>query len=489
MDLPDDFGQFKSEFARQIAMEEEKARNLNIWLLKGQHGLRRGTSESLLGSNQLLGQDSLNRSKLCGSVGSLPSLLLQGKQEEDEEENWVSSEEFKDILDKKEFKLKQEEYHDAVKGGDVSKDIKTLEEENERLRNQLHLAARRSSSASLVGMDKYQELQRDVAKLQAKICKIEQTSEHPVSTRRLVTFLETFKAQLPSIDSPSVEMYESLLDGTDTVRASTGSYSLEGFGRPSMGSYRAACHPSPFRGPINRAQAKRTESCVAKFNRVNVERFDVASDRMDSCGSLIGSEYGSSMQIGQPRSGMPGRSSMARSRVVMGARTVQRSRDGGGRKVVSSRSHSSSDLLAESRGRVEDNIEEEFGEKSTPSNRSMKYRSKSYASGLSTQGCSDSGRCTDESSEQSAFEENTEEVEEVNKSKDGNKVQKFFSRLRKLVNVNKDKASNDKNVELKDKKMKRSLSHRISKSKNVPKRLKSFHCSSSPRLRKDFLLN
>ena len=54
----------------------------------------------------------------------------------------------------------------------VSKDIKTLEEENARLRNQLQLAASRSSSASLVGLSKYQELQRDVAKLQAKICKV-----------------------------------------------------------------------------------------------------------------------------------------------------------------------------------------------------------------------------------------------------------------------------------------------------------------------------
>ena len=334
--------------------------------------------------------------------------------------------------------------------------------------------------------------------------KIENSSENPVSTRRLVTFLETFKSHLPTIDSPSEEKYEGLLDGTlsEAVRASIGSYrpSLESFGRPSMGSYRAACHPSPFLGPVHRAQAKRIESCVAKFNRVNVERFDGVSVRTDSCGSLLGPEYASSLKLGQDRSGMSGRFSMARSRVVMGARTAQRSRDRGGRKEPS-RSYSSSDLLGESRGRTDEVspcIEEEFCEISTPSaNRSMKYRSKSYASGLSgrksTQGCSDSGRCTDESSTQSGseIEENTEEVEEeAIKEKDGNKVQKFFSRLRKLVNVTKDsKVINDKNVEVKDKKMTRSLSHRISKSRNVPKRLKSFHCSSSPRLKKDFLLN
>ena len=109
MELLDDFGQFKSEFARQIAMEEEKAKNLNIWLLKGQHGLRRGISESILGRKHPLGHNSapLTRSKLCGSVGSLPSLVMP-KQEEEEEE-WVSSDKFKDILDLKEKKLIQEE--------------------------------------------------------------------------------------------------------------------------------------------------------------------------------------------------------------------------------------------------------------------------------------------------------------------------------------------------------------------------------------------
>jgi len=486
MNLPDDFGQYKSEFARQIAMEEGKAKDMNIWLLKGQHGLRRGTSESLLGRMQPLGQEfPLNRSKLCGSVGSLPSLFVPDKQQE-EEEIWVSPDEFKDILDLKESKLMQGEYEEDEEVD--SKDIKTLEEENARLRNQLQLAARRSSSTSLVGMSKYQELQRDVAKLQAKICKIENSSGHPVSTRRLVTFLETFKAQLPSIDSPSLDMYGGLLDGAESIRASIGSYrpSLDGFGRPSMGSYRAACHPSPFQGP----QTKRTESCVTKFNRVDVERYEGGCDRTDSSGSLLGSEFGSSVQIGNLRSNMSGRSSMVRSRVVMGARTVQRSRDIGGRKVEPSRSYSSSDLLGKSRGRedeVSSSIEEEYYEKSTPSaDRSMKYRSKSYASGLSdrksTKGYSDSGRCTDESSSQSG-EENTAEVKEIIKVKDGNKVQKFFSRLKKLVNVSKDKACDKNvNVEVKDKKMKRSLSHRISKSKNVPKRLKSFHCSSSPRL-------
>ena len=53
-------------------------------------------------------------------------------------------------------------------------DVKRLEEENSKLRKRLEsdMEGRRSSGVSLVGLSKYQELQRDVAKLQAKICKV-----------------------------------------------------------------------------------------------------------------------------------------------------------------------------------------------------------------------------------------------------------------------------------------------------------------------------
>ena len=53
-------------------------------------------------------------------------------------------------------------------------DVKRLEEENAKLRKRLEndMEGRRSSGVSLLGLSKYQDLQRDVAKLQAKICKV-----------------------------------------------------------------------------------------------------------------------------------------------------------------------------------------------------------------------------------------------------------------------------------------------------------------------------
>ena len=116
MELPDDFGQFKSEFARQIAMEEEKAKNLNIWLLKGQHGLKRGTSESVLGKARkkpLRQGTDINSSKLHGSVGSLPSLVLVDKLV-DEEEQWVTADQFIDILDQKERQNYQIQVRESI---------------------------------------------------------------------------------------------------------------------------------------------------------------------------------------------------------------------------------------------------------------------------------------------------------------------------------------------------------------------------------------
>ena len=109
MEFNNDFGHFKSDFARQVAMEEEKVRNLNIWVLRGQHSLRRGTSESVLGSKKGIraGQSSAFSSKLHGhgSVGSLPSLV----NNDDGEEIWVTTDKFKDILDQKEKEISEEQ--------------------------------------------------------------------------------------------------------------------------------------------------------------------------------------------------------------------------------------------------------------------------------------------------------------------------------------------------------------------------------------------
>jgi len=526
MELPDNLSQFKSEFAKQIAMEEEKARNLNIWLLKGQHVLKRGTSESVLGKGgkQRQGQlTGLNNSKLHSSVGSLPSLLVIDNLVNDEE-NWVTTEQFKEILDQKEKEISQVTYPDKIserEGG--NNDMQRLEEENAELRKQLEMSESRISNASPMGLSKYQELERDVAKLQAKICKMDQTSEHPRSTRRLVTFLENFKSQLPQMDSPGGKRYESVLDriGLENFRPSVDSYissvpsyrpSIESTRRPSMGSYRAACHP---RDEHFRPQPSRAESCVAQFSRINDggERFEGVSDKSESFGLLLGSDDSSSCKYDNvDEAGIasearlvtsrPNRPCFPRSRVVMGAKTVQRARESDGRMGESYRALSSSNLLGDCRTRKDFSFraEEVVGEKTPQLNSSMRSRSKSCSMGLSYReavevGCGDSGRGTDISQSSYSSVElekgNTEDFEvKKDKGKDESKVQKFFKRLRKFVSKD-TKSSHEKDQEevKGTRKMTRSLSHRIGKPKNLPKRLKSFHCSSSPRLRKDFYLN
>ena len=77
----------------------------------------------------------------------------------DKEESWVTSEQFKDILETKEKEMSRG-------------DLKRLEDENAELRKQLEFAGRRSSSISLLGKSKVEELERDVTKLQAKICNV-----------------------------------------------------------------------------------------------------------------------------------------------------------------------------------------------------------------------------------------------------------------------------------------------------------------------------
>jgi len=521
MELPDNLSQFKSEFAKQIAMEEEKARNLNIWLLKGQHVLKRGISESVLGKEgkQRQGQlTALNTSKLHSSVGSLPSLLVIDKLVNDEED-WVTTEQFKEILDQKEKEISQVKYPDKIserEGG--NNDIQRLEEENAELRKQLEMSGSRSSNASLMGLSKYQELERDVAKLQAKICKMDQTSEHPSSTRRLVTFLENFKSQLPQMDSPGGMRYESVLDrtGLENFRPSVDSYissvpsyrpSIESTRRPSMGSYRAACHP---RDEHFRPQPSRAESCVAQFSRINDggERFEGVSEKSESFGLLLGSDDSSSCKYDKvDEAGMASefrgqRPCFPRSRVVMGAKSVQRARESGGRMGESCRAFSSSNLLGDCRTRKDFpyRAEEVVGEKPPKLDSSMRSRSKSCSMGLSYReavevGCGDSGRGTDisQSSYSSVEMEkgNTEDID-VKKDigKDESKVHKFFKRLRKFVSKDAKSSHEKEQEDVKGtRKMTRSLSHRIGKPKNLPKRLKSFHCSSSPRLRKDFYLN
>merc|ERR1712192_38194 len=185
-----------------------------------------------------------------------------------------------------------------------------------------------------------------------------------------------------------------------------------------------------------------------------------------------------------------------------GAKTVQRARYLGSIRGRSGRAFSSSDLLGESRVTEDGYIsssEEVYGERTPQSmNRSMQSRAKSYSNVLSFRDAADvastskgSGKGAVEDGQvllSSSREEKSDKcVDEVikTKGKDETKVQKFFKRIKKLV-------SKDTKVKEEEEikglsKMTRSLSQRIGKSKNPPKRLKSFH-ASSPRLRKDFNL-
>merc|ERR1719318_1672528 len=196
------FGHFKSDFARQVAMEEEKARNLNIWVLRGQHSLRRGTSESVLIRKKEIktstGHNSdFNSSRLHGmhgSVGSLPSLF----NNDESELAWVTHDKFTDSLDQNEKGvIEVQQNSEELFLMDIQPDdVKRLEEENADLRRQLEMNGSGRSNASLMEISKHQEVQRDIAKLQAKILQMEQSSADPASTRRLVSILDTFKSQL-----------------------------------------------------------------------------------------------------------------------------------------------------------------------------------------------------------------------------------------------------------------------------------------------------
>ena len=100
------YSELKSEFAKQIVMEEENARNLNILMLKRQH-LTRGASETSLGFGKKPQNGNFGafvNSRSCGSVGSLPS-LLKDEFMEDEDGKWVNSDQFKNFLEKKEGEL------------------------------------------------------------------------------------------------------------------------------------------------------------------------------------------------------------------------------------------------------------------------------------------------------------------------------------------------------------------------------------------------
>ena len=148
-----------------------------------------------------------------------------------------------------------------------------------------------------------------------------------------------------------------------------------------MGSYRAACHP---RGEHFRPQLSRAESCVAQFSRINDgdERFEGLSEKSESFGLLLGSDDSSSCKYDKvDEADMASEARLAtsrpcfpRSRVVMGAKSVQRARESGGRMGESYRAFSSSNLLGDCRTRKDFpyRAEEVVGEKTSQLDSSMR---------------------------------------------------------------------------------------------------------------------
>jgi len=436
---------YQSEFARQLAREEqqqqareeqqqqvrEKQREKSWEQLE----MRRKQQETPLEREQQKPgwrPRLLEEARLSGSVDSLPSLTRRSQ------ETWLSSKEFRELLDRNE-KVEREDQSNLIEPGLVE-----LQQENQQLRRRLCLAGGvervggpelgrgghntvgldmgggRTSSATWAVLDGSDELQRDVSRLQAKICKMEQFSSNPSSTRRLLTFLESFKSQLP------------LLEEGGPVDA--GRERAEG--RLSVGSYR-------------RATAR------------------------DSLGGY--------------QTTMPSRACPTRSR-VMGARRLRE-------LSLANRSASSTSLLWEGAG------EEESGQHDThhPPNtahRSRVNRSKSFTSrsGFLRKARFDDEECDEDSGRGTIIEtsttldscrESVQQAEAVPSKnlKTAGRVKKFFKRLKRVVvKEKKNQGSGFSGVrDHSRRKISRSLSHRISKPRHFPKRLKSFHCSS-PRL-------
>ena len=86
-----------------------------------------------------------------------------------------------------------------------------------------------------------------------------QSVVNPTSTRRLVSFLEAFKSELPSLeDSSSVSSFDSGIDRGGT-RQSINSYD----GMVSIESHRSACHSRQTKPPLSGTAV----TCITQFSR------------------------------------------------------------------------------------------------------------------------------------------------------------------------------------------------------------------------------
>ena len=172
-----------------------------------------------------------------------------------------------------------------------------------------------------------------------------------------------------------------------------------------------------------------------------------------------------------------GRAPLNRSRVRMGARTVQNMAMYGESSVRGrpGRAFSSSDLLGEKKDHGDEVLDTQEAVVLTP--RSLQSRAKSHSHILS------SGKAP-EIGVKSIFKgkgpdhpgDHQMNKELKKKKKDESKVGKFFKRIKKLVRIKEEKDDEDEmNF---TKKMTRSFSCTLEKSKNLPKRLRSLNISS-----------
>jgi len=516
MNLADEFAQIKAEFAKQIALKGEKAKNMNVQKLKEKHSFKKMTSESGLGlRRKLTVKESLTKSNLTGSTESLPSVFFVERGD-----NWVSSDEFGEMMEV---------------------DDKTVFNDNVSRLNNVNIACGDTNIWAGSENSRFQELERDITSLQEKINEMSQSVVNPSSTRRLVTFLEAFKSELPMVDTASVNSYDSGIDRTGP-RVSFNNYDR----RQSFDSYRAACHESPPR--------VRPKTCIAQFSAMTkiedlnqeatrytknnynfpsvlgtgsllsemiesytsaldrTELFAPSSDRTSYDPTIPRSIQSMDMQrtdvnapvldgvelctskvetskfkaplvsgISESCASGPGRPQLHRSRVLMGARTVQnRALHGESVRGKSVRAYSSSDLLGENKDvDMEDRNNGVVTSVLTP--RTLQSRAKSYSYMLSSGEASKSGAVESARFGEESSQSNKVYIRKdlkVKKSKDESRVQKFFKRIKKFVKSKDEKAIDEEEMNI-SKKMTRSFSYSIDKSKNLPKRLKSFHFSST----------
>jgi len=248
MELVDEFAQVKAEFAEKIALGEEKARNMRFEKLKRHHCFKKVTSESGLGKRKehSVGLGDKN-SVVYGSSESLPSVFFVERGE-----SWVCSDEIKDIKE-------------INKKSDFNEKINELNDNESKLQDNSEFQSREGAWRK-VESSQFHELEKEVTKLQVKINEISQSVVNPTSTRRLVSFLEAFKSELPSLeDTSSVSSYDSGID-RGGLRQSINSHD----GRDSIESYRPVCHSRPRQ--TTPPLPGKAVTCVTQFGRAMTDR-------------------------------------------------------------------------------------------------------------------------------------------------------------------------------------------------------------------------